>query len=104
MGAALGALVLTSVLGGSTPALAFDDKPSTFDPLINIIGLGKDEDVEEERRLCFVAKGIVRGLAKKFGENIEVRETQCMHHGAGQCHLEITRRPALGSGGGYGVR
>lgn len=44
MGAALGALVLTSVLGGSTPALAFDDKPSTFDPLINIIGLGKDED------------------------------------------------------------
>lgn len=57
-----------------------------------------------ERRLCFVAKGIVRGLAKKYGEDIEVRETQCMHHGAGQCHMEITRRPALGSGGGYGVR
>jgi hypothetical protein len=57
-----------------------------------------------ERRLCFVAKGIVRGLSKKYGEDIEVRETQCMHYGAERCHFEILRRPGLGSEGGYAVR
>lgn len=57
-----------------------------------------------ERRLCFVAKGIVRGLSKKYGEDIEVRETQCMHYGAERCHFEILRRPGLGSEGDYAVR
>lgn len=46
-----------------------------------------------ERRLCFVAKGIIRGLAQKYDEDIEVRETQCMHYGAERCHFEVTRRP-----------
>jgi Haem-NO-binding len=45
-----------------------------------------------ERRLCFVAKGIVHGLAAKYGEKVEVLETQCMHHGAERCHFEITKR------------
>lgn len=51
-----------------------------------------------ERRLCFVAKGIVKGLSKKYGEDIEVRETQCMHYGAERCHFEIVRRSPVGYG------
>jgi hypothetical protein len=51
-----------------------------------------------ERRLCFVAKGIVKGLSKKYGEDIEVRETQCMHYGAERCHFEILRRSPVGYG------
>jgi Haem-NO-binding len=45
-----------------------------------------------ERRLCFVAKGIIRGLSQKFGEDIEIRETQCMHYGAERCHFELVKR------------
>ena len=58
---------------------------------------------QSDRKLCFVAKGIVQGLAKKYGERIELRETQCMHQGAERCHFEIVRRPGLGSGGGVAV-
>jgi hypothetical protein len=47
---------------------------------------------QSERRLCFVAKGIIRGLAQKFGENIDIRETRCMHHGAERCHFELAKR------------
>lgn len=45
---------------------------------------------QSDRKLCFVAKGIILGLSDKFGERIEVRETQCMHNGAQRCHFEIT--------------
>jgi hypothetical protein len=45
---------------------------------------------QSDRKLCFVAKGIVLGLSQKYGERIEVRETQCMHNGAERCHFEIT--------------
>jgi hypothetical protein len=47
---------------------------------------------QSHRKLCFVAKGIVMGLAQKYGERIEMRETQCMHNGAERCHFEITHR------------
>ncbi|TXH73617.1 MAG: hypothetical protein E6Q88_05250 [Lysobacteraceae bacterium] len=46
---------------------------------------------QSERRLCFVAKGIIRGLADRYGERINVRETQCMHHGADHCHFDLNR-------------
>lgn len=36
----------------------------------------------------------MRGLSLKYGEDIEVRETQCMHYGAERCHFEIIRRGA----------
>lgn len=45
---------------------------------------------QSDRKLCFVAKGIILGLSDKFGERIEVHETQCMHNGAQRCHFEIT--------------
>jgi hypothetical protein len=34
------------------------------------------------RRMCAVAKGIIRGIAAHFGENVAVQEPQCMLKGA----------------------
>ncbi len=53
---------------------------------------------QSERKLCFVAKGIIIGLSRKFDERIEVRETQCMHNGAERCHFEITHHGSASSG------
>jgi len=42
IGAAGAAMVWAALVAGSVPARAFDDKPSSFDPLLNVVGLGKD--------------------------------------------------------------
>jgi hypothetical protein len=44
LGAAMATMVWAGFVTGSTPARAFDDKPSTFDPIMNLIGLGKEDD------------------------------------------------------------
>lgn len=46
---------------------------------------------QSERKLCMVAKGIVRGLNDHFGEAIQIRETQCMHSGAECCRFDLER-------------
>ena len=40
--------------------------------------------------MCGVAKGIVRGLARHFGEQVELTELECMHNGAPSCKLRVT--------------
>jgi hypothetical protein len=42
------------------------------------------------RRLCAVAKGIVRGVARAKGETVNVEEKACMHQGAPQCRILLT--------------
>lgn len=44
LGAAAVTLVWAGLVGGSVPARAFDDKPSSLDPILNFVGLGKDDD------------------------------------------------------------
>ncbi len=62
LGMTLGALVFVGAASFPIPAVAFDDKPSTFDPIMNLIGLGKD-DAEKpaidfrERPALVVPKG-----------------------------------------------
>ncbi|MGQ0537366.1 MAG: heme NO-binding domain-containing protein [Gemmatimonadaceae bacterium] len=46
------------------------------------------------RRLCAVAKGIIRGVGQHYGETLTVEETSCMHEGAQECTLVVTRQPA----------
>lgn len=41
------------------------------------------------RKLCDVAKGIVRGLAEHYRERVRINETRCMHRGASECVLVI---------------
>jgi hypothetical protein len=43
------------------------------------------------RRMCGVAVGIVRGLAKHYEERIEIRELSCMLEGASACRLLVKR-------------
>jgi hypothetical protein len=41
------------------------------------------------RKMCPVAKGIIKGLGLHFGEEITVVETQCMHQGASECKMVV---------------
>ena len=43
------------------------------------------------RRMCAMARGIIRGLASHFEEEIAVLESQCMLEGASECTLEVSR-------------
>jgi predicted hydrocarbon binding protein len=41
------------------------------------------------RKLCAVAKGIVRGVARHFGERISLIDIACMQRGAPQCTISV---------------
>jgi len=43
------------------------------------------------RRLCAVARGISRGIARHYGETIELRDASCMHRGDAECVIVVTR-------------
>lgn len=43
------------------------------------------------RRLCYVAKGIIRGLSQHFEEPIDIREERCMHQGAAECLIVVSK-------------
>jgi hypothetical protein len=56
---------------------------------------------DSDRKMCAVARGIVRGVAKHFGESVTIVESACMHRGAPSCEISIklaapssARRPA----------
>ncbi len=44
------------------------------------------------RKLCHVVRGIVRGLGGRFNEELSIKETQCMYHGADECIIKVTKR------------
>lgn len=55
---------------------------------------GPDEVVltyTSARRMCGLAKGIVRGLAGHFQERVRITEPACMHQGAPECRIRIER-------------
>ncbi len=61
--AAVAAMAWMGALAASTAASAFDDRPSSFDPLLNVVGLGKDNedkpDIDfRERPALVVPKGV----------------------------------------------
>lgn len=39
------------------------------------------------RAMCSVAKGIAKGVAKHYGERLDIKETSCMLKGASSCTL-----------------
>jgi hypothetical protein len=46
---------------------------------------------DSPRKMCSLAKGIAKGVAAHFRENILIEEPQCMHKGASTCELIISR-------------
>ncbi len=53
-----------------------------------------DNEVEviynSERKLCSVAKGIIRGIAKHFDEKITITEDKCMIRGDSACRMKVS--------------
>lgn len=63
-------------------------------PMLKAIRTSADEVVLEygsPRKMCFVAKGIAKGLAKHYQENISISEPSCMHRGDPICTIVIKR-------------
>jgi predicted hydrocarbon binding protein len=68
--------------------------PAAAPPRLRTIRSGPDEVLifyDSPRRMCSVAKGIVRGAAKHFGERVELIESRCMLAGAARCEITVRR-------------
>jgi predicted hydrocarbon binding protein len=46
---------------------------------------------DSPRRMCSLAKGIIAGLAKHYGETVTITEPSCMLKGAASCELIIKK-------------
>ncbi len=69
--------------GASPPVFDFD----TGDGDTLVIGYNS------ARRLCALAEGFMRGAAEHFGEQADITQPTCMHHGAAKCSFHVRFRP-----------
>lgn len=63
-------------------------------PELKCVRKGPDEVVltyDSPRKMCAVAKGIARGLARHFNETIQISESACMHQRAPACVISFRR-------------
>jgi hypothetical protein len=44
-----------------------------------------------ERKLCSLAKGFATGIARHYGETLQITDLTCMHRGAPTCEILIRR-------------
>ena len=44
-----------------------------------------------ERKMCAFAKGIASGIARHYGETLEITDLACMHQGATTCEILLRR-------------
>lgn len=61
-------------------------------PYLTADRVGPDEVMvhyTSERKLCAVAVGIAHGIAKYFGEAVNVTQLTCMHRGDASCELSV---------------
>jgi hypothetical protein len=57
-------------------------------PRLRVRRTAKDEvelTYDSARKLCAVARGIARGVAKQFGEPLQMVDRSCMHRGDAAC-------------------
>jgi hypothetical protein len=72
--------------------------PNAFPPRIACTRVGEHEVViryTSQRKLCALAKGIVRGVAAHYGEGIRITESTCMLQGADCCTIAVEAGPHL---------
>lgn len=70
-------------------------------PRLHAERLGPDELVigyDSPRRLCSLAKGIIRAAAHHYDETIELDERTCMLRGDARCEIEVRRQPSAATG------
>lgn len=64
-------------------------------PMLTATRLGPDEILivyGSPRKMCALAKGIIRGVAKHYNEQVDVREETCMHNGDPRCRIQVIRK------------
>lgn len=68
--------------------------PGATPPVLETFRASPDElhvVYSSKRRLCGLATGLIRGLARHFDERIHVDEPSCMHRGAPFCSFVVRR-------------
>jgi len=68
------------------------EKPGAEPPVLEAVRIGPEElhlVYSSRRRLCLLASGLVRGLARHFGETVEIDEPGCMLRGDPFCTFVI---------------
>jgi len=68
--------------------------PGATPPELRTERPGPDEVIviyASARKMCGLAKGIVRGIAKHFREGVTIEEPACMHRGAPACRISVRR-------------
>jgi hypothetical protein len=67
--------------------------PSAHPPRLRTERIGEEVVItySSGRKLCGIAVGIVRGLARYYGETVEVRELTCMLDTATECTIRVRR-------------
>jgi hypothetical protein len=66
--------------------------PGAEPPRLRCVRVSPEEVVvtyASQRKLCAVAKGIIRGIAAHFQERILIRESECMLKGAPACIISV---------------
>jgi hypothetical protein len=69
-------------------------QPGAAPPRLHVERTSPDEVVvtyDSPRKLCAVARGIMRGIAKHFGERISISDRACMHKGDPKCLISVRR-------------
>lgn len=70
------------------------DNPDASPPQLKCVRKGPDEVVVyygSRRRMCGVAKGIIRGVARHYGEKVAVTELTCLLKGGSECRISVKR-------------
>jgi len=47
---------------------------------------------DSPRKMCALAMGIGKGLARHFNETLSINQTQCMHKGAASCEIVYSKK------------
>ena len=47
------------------------------------------------RKMCSVAKGIAKGVAKHYGQRVSITEPRCMLKGSPTCEIRVRQRDSL---------
>jgi predicted hydrocarbon binding protein len=66
--------------------------PDAEPPILRVTQGAPDEVIityTSPRRLCAFARGIIKGIANHFGEEVTIADTTCMYRGDAACTLSV---------------
>ena len=67
--------------------------PHALTPSVKLIRKSADEATllyRSSRKLCALARGMMRGAADYYGSELTLQELQCMHDGADACQFQLS--------------